>query len=59
MKHLAIIMDGNRRWAHENALSAISGHDKGAHTLTKNRSGGRSSQNSLSYSICFFGRKLE
>ena len=35
MKHLAIIMDGNRRWAHENALSAISGHDKGAHTLTK------------------------
>lgn len=35
MKHLAIIMDGNRRWAHENALSAISGHDKGAQTLTE------------------------
>ncbi len=35
MKHLAIIMDGNRRWAHENALSSVSGHDKGAQTLTK------------------------
>ncbi len=35
MQHLAIIMDGNRRWAHENALSAVSGHDTGAKTLTK------------------------
>ncbi len=35
MKHLAIIMDGNRRWAQENAFSVISGHDKGAQTLTK------------------------
>ena len=35
MKHLAIIMDGNRRWANENALSAVSGHDRGAQTLTK------------------------
>ena len=35
MKHLAIIMDGNRRWARENAISVISGHDKGAQTLTK------------------------
>ena len=28
-------MDGNRRWAKENAFSVISGHDKGAQTLTK------------------------
>ena len=27
-------MDGYRRWDHENAHSAISGHDRGAHTLT-------------------------
>ena len=35
MQHLAIIMDGNRRWAHENALAIVSGHDKGAQTLSK------------------------
>ena len=35
MQHLAIIMDGNRRWAHENALSIVSGHDKGAQTLSE------------------------
>ena len=35
MQHLAIIMDGNRRWAHENALAVVSGHDKGAQTLSE------------------------
>ena len=35
MQHLAIIMDGNRRWAHENALSVGYGHDKGAQTLSE------------------------
>ena len=35
MQHLAIIMDGNRRWAHENALSVRYGHDKGAQTLSE------------------------
>ncbi len=35
MQHLAIIMDGNRRWAKENALSIVYGHDKGAQTLSE------------------------
>lgn len=35
MQHLAIIMDGNRRWAHENALAIVSGHDKGAQALSE------------------------
>ena len=35
-KHLAIIMDGNRRWARENNLTPVSlGHKKGAETLEK------------------------
>lgn len=33
MKHLALIMDGNRRWARANKLSALMGHDNGASTL--------------------------
>ncbi len=34
-KHVAIIMDGNRRWAKKQGLPAIMGHWKGAETLTK------------------------
>lgn len=32
-KHIAIIMDGNRRWAKQNGLEAKQGHKKGAKTL--------------------------
>ena len=31
--HIAIIMDGNRRWAKFNNLDAKLGHKKGAETL--------------------------
>ena len=31
--HLAIIMDGNRRWARQRGLSAVLGHKKGADVL--------------------------
>lgn len=34
-KHIAIIMDGNRRWARKNDLPSIAGHKKGADTLTQ------------------------
>lgn len=30
-KHIAFIMDGNRRWAHKKGVSLIEGHRKGAH----------------------------
>ena len=33
LKHLAIIMDGNRRWARKKALKVFAGHDHGAQTL--------------------------
>lgn len=33
-KHIAIIMDGNRRWAKKNNLPSIVGHTKGADSLT-------------------------
>ena len=34
-KHIAIIMDGNRRWARQNGLDTKQGHKKGAETLEK------------------------
>ena len=34
-KHIAIIMDGNRRWAREKGLEAKLGHKEGAKTLEK------------------------
>ena len=34
-KHIAIIMDGNRRWAKERGLDAKQGHKEGAKTLEK------------------------
>ena len=33
LHHLAIIMDGNRRWASENNLSTNDGHREGANNL--------------------------
>lgn len=34
-KHIAIIMDGNRRWAKQRGLPAMMGHWEGAETLTE------------------------
>src|SRR3989344_1726406 len=33
--HIAIIMDGNRRWARARGLPDIKGHEEGANTLEK------------------------
>lgn len=33
LKHLAIIMDGNGRWANERGLKRTKGHEKGAETI--------------------------
>ncbi len=35
VKHLALIMDGNRRWAKEQGLPSFEGHRKGAETLKR------------------------
>jgi len=34
-KHLAIIMDGNGRWAKEQGLKRTAGHEEGAKTVRK------------------------
>ncbi len=34
-QHLAIVMDGNRRWAKERSLPSLKGHQKGAQTFKK------------------------
>src|SRR3989338_8194907 len=34
-QHIAIIMDGNRRWARSHNLLDIKGHEKGSETLEK------------------------
>ena len=34
-EHIAIIMDGNRRWAKENNLDTASGHKEGAENLKR------------------------
>ena len=33
MQHLAIIPDGNRRWAKQNKLQTLLGHQKGGHAV--------------------------
>ena len=33
LHHLAIIMDGNRRWAHAHGFEVLKGHHQGADTL--------------------------
>ncbi len=35
MRHLAIIADGNRRWAAENGLPPAAGHAQGLHTIER------------------------
>ena len=35
LKHIAVIMDGNRRWAKEKHLPSAMGHSKGVETLKK------------------------
>lgn len=32
-KHVALIMDGNRRWAKQRGLPTVKGHDAGAHVI--------------------------
>ena len=57
MKHLALIMDGNRRWARANKLSALMGHDNGANTL-KDIVRAVAEQGIPFQRICFFNREL-
>jgi len=35
LQHIAVIMDGNRRWAHKKGLPSIAGHNEGVKALKK------------------------
>lgn len=35
LRHIAIIMDGNRRWAHKRLLPSVAGHNEGVKALKK------------------------
>jgi len=35
IRHIAIIMDGNKRWAEQHGLPTLKGHGKGAETVHK------------------------
>ena len=57
--HIAIIMDGNRRWAKKRNLPVSLGHKAGAETLEKIVRYANKIWNKVYNSICIFNRKLE
>ena len=57
--HVAIIMDGNRRWAREKGVDYRLGHKEGAKTLEKIVRYSKKVRHKIYYSICFFYWKLE
>ena len=58
-KHIAIIMDGNRRWAKAKGKPAGFGHKEGAKVLEKNSKICKQNRYRTYHSICIFNRKLE
>lgn len=52
--HVAIIMDGNRRWAKEKGIDYRLGHKEGAKTLEKIVRYAKKSWHKIYYSVCFF-----
>lgn len=46
-KHIALIMDGNRRFAKNNAMPLVYGHTAGAETLYHVRISGRTRRRSM------------
>ena len=58
-KHVAIIMDGNGRWAQKLGKKRVVGHQQGAKTVRENRRGSRTASNRIPYTFCLFYRKLE
>ena len=59
LKHLGIIMDGNRRWAKSKKLKPIEGHKKGIETAKIIIKEAIKKKNIIFNFICIFIRKLE
>ncbi len=57
--HVAVIMDGNGRWAQKRGLPRVAGHHSGMKNVKKNNDGGESYRGESADDVCFFHRKLE
>ena len=58
-QHVAIIMDGNGRWAQSKNLPRMAGHNAGNADDQRNRQGFFCTWDQASYGLCFFHGKLE
>lgn len=58
-KHVAIIMDGNGRWATKRGLPRKAGHKAGGGSAGKNHLCRKGAWLGTSDGICFFNGKLE
>ena len=56
--HVAIIMDGNGRWARQRNLDRIFGHQQGVNAVRNVIEAASELQIQLSYTLCFFDREL-
>ena len=58
-EHIAIIMDGNGRWAKAKNRPRLFGHNAGMKTLKKNSPGIIGCRNKNNHHVCIFHRELE
>ena len=58
-RHVAIILDGNGRWAKAKGMPRTYGHIKGCENLEKNLRYCQGFRRKIFDSICFFHRELE
>jgi undecaprenyl diphosphate synthase len=56
--HVAIIMDGNGRWARQRGLDRIFGHQQGVNAVREVIEAAAELEIRISYPLCFFKRKL-
>ena len=59
LNHVAIIMDGNGRWAEQRKKPRNFGHRKGLDNIKPIVNFCKKKKNSLSNSVCVFFRQLE
>ncbi len=58
-QHIAIIMDGNGRWAKKQGLMRVRGHEKGTKAVREVVEGCSRNRGQKPHFICLFYRELE